>query len=69
MIEFHRPPCPRCKAITVLARTTPDSSGFDVRTFECPACGHIHQRVVELIDPMKSKETVGWLLGELRAPA
>jgi hypothetical protein len=55
--------------MTMLARITPDSSGFDVRTFECPACGHIHQRVVELIDPMKSKETVGWLLGELRAPA
>jgi hypothetical protein len=29
---------------------------------------HNHQRVVELIDPMKSKETAGWLAGELRAP-
>jgi hypothetical protein len=46
----------------------PGPAGFDIRTFECPACDHIHQRVVELIDPMKSKETAGWLAGELRAP-
>jgi len=48
----------------MLARITPGPAGFDIRTFECP----IHQRVVELIDPMKSKETAGWLAGELRAP-
>jgi len=52
----------------MLARITPGPAGFDIRTFECPACDHIHQRVVELIDPMKSKETAGWLAGELRAP-
>ena len=34
---------------------------FDIRTFECPACDHVHQRVVELVDPMKSRETAGWL--------
>jgi len=26
------------------------------------------QRVVELVDPMKSRTTAGWLRGELRAP-
>jgi hypothetical protein len=25
--------------------------------------------VVELVDPMKSPEALGWLLGDLRAPA
>jgi hypothetical protein len=52
----------------MLARITPARSGFDIRTFECPACDHIHQRVVELADPMKSRETAGWLRGELHAP-
>jgi hypothetical protein len=52
----------------MLARITPGASGFDIRTFECPACDHVHQRVVELVDPMKSGEVAGWLRGELRAP-
>jgi Zn ribbon nucleic-acid-binding protein len=68
MITFYRPPCPKCKATATLARITPGRSGFDIRTFECCACGHIYQRVVALVDPMKSKETTGWLEGELRAP-
>jgi hypothetical protein len=46
----------------------PGRSGFDIRTFECRACDHIYQRVVSLVDPMKSGETTGWLRGELRAP-
>jgi hypothetical protein len=29
---------------------------------------YVHQRVVETVDPMKSRETAGWLWGELRAP-
>jgi hypothetical protein len=52
----------------MLARITPRPSGFDIRTFKCPECGSVHQRVVDLIDPMKSKETFGWLRGELQAP-
>jgi hypothetical protein len=53
----------------MLARITPGAaSGFDIRTFECPACDHVHQLVVALADPMKSRETAGWLQGELRAP-
>jgi hypothetical protein len=52
----------------MLARITPGKSGFDIRTFECPACNRVHQRVVKLGDPMESCETAGWLHGELRAP-
>jgi hypothetical protein len=52
----------------MLARITPGPSGFDIRTFECTACDHVHQLVVKLIDPMKSTETGRWLAGDLRAP-
>jgi hypothetical protein len=62
MITFRRPPT------TKLARITHGPSGIDIRTLECPACDHVHQRVVELVDPMKSSETAGWFNGELRAP-
>jgi hypothetical protein len=68
MNTFYRPSCPKCKTLTMLARITPGASGFDIRTFECPACDHVHQRVVALTDPMKSTATRGWLRGELRAP-
>jgi hypothetical protein len=54
--------------MTTLARITPGPSGFDIRTFECPACDQVHQTVVELVDPMKSRKTNGWLMGQLRAP-
>jgi hypothetical protein len=60
--------CPRCRRATPLARKTPGPSGLDIRRFERPACDHIHQCVVELVDPMVSLETAGWLRGELRAP-
>jgi hypothetical protein len=65
---LYGPSCPKCKTITMLARITPGASGFDIRRFERPACGQVHQRVVELVDPMKSRETAGWLQGELQAP-
>lgn len=52
----------------MLARIASSASGFDIRTCECPACDHVHQRVVELFDPMKSGEVAGWLRGELQAP-
>jgi len=63
-----RPLCPACQTRTMLARITPGPSGFDIRTFECLACAHVHQRAVELVDPMKSPETARWLRGELHAP-
>jgi hypothetical protein len=65
---FYRPQCPECETLTMLVRITPGPSGFDIRTFECVACNHVHQRVVELVDPMKSPEIAGWFQGELRAP-
>jgi hypothetical protein len=40
----------------VLARLTPVSASFDIRTFECPDCDRGHQRVVALADPMKSRK-------------
>jgi hypothetical protein len=64
-----RPPCPACQMSTALARITPSTAGFDIRTFECPSCDHVHQRVVNLSDPMKSRRTRGWLQGELRTPS
>jgi hypothetical protein len=50
------------------ARTTRGSSGLEIGTFQCRACDLVHQLVVDLIDPMKSLETLGWFQGELRAP-
>jgi hypothetical protein len=64
----QRPRCPKCQTTLMLARTTPGTSGFSIRTFECPACDLVHQFVADLIDPMKSLETAGWFHGELRAP-
>jgi hypothetical protein len=68
MSTSYRPLCPKCKTTAMLVRITPGSFGFDIETFECLACDHVHQRVVELVDPMKSKETARWLRGELQAP-
>jgi hypothetical protein len=53
--------------MTMRARIAPGSFGLNIRTFECPACGYA--RVFEPADdPMKSRETTGWLQSELRAP-
>jgi hypothetical protein len=52
----------------MLARITPGPSGFDIRTFECPACDQLHQMVILLADPMTSTKTNGWLQGQLQAP-
>jgi hypothetical protein len=68
-MPIRRPICPTCQTRTVLARVTPGPIGFDIRTFECPACHHVHQTVVELIrDPMESITTNAWLRGQLQAP-
>jgi hypothetical protein len=63
-----QPRCLTCQTRTMLGRVTPGSLGWDIRTFECRACDHIHQTVVELTDPMKSLRTNGWLRGQLQAP-
>jgi hypothetical protein len=64
-----QPLCPMCQTRTLLARVTPGPIGFDIRTFECPACHHVHQTAVDLlIDPMKSLRAITWLRGQLQAP-
>jgi len=32
------PRCPKCYASMTLARTTPGSPGFEIRSLECPEC-------------------------------
>jgi hypothetical protein len=67
-MTIQRPRCPKCQSTAMLARTTRGSSGLEIGTFQCPACDLVHQFVVDLIDPMKSLETLSWFQGELRAP-
>jgi hypothetical protein len=55
MFPRSRPLCPKCATTTMLARITASPSGFDIRTFECPACANIHQLVVALVDPLTCK--------------
>jgi hypothetical protein len=43
------------------AAPQPRAKGFDMRTFECAKCEHIHT-VTIAIDPMKSDGKVGWLV-------
>jgi hypothetical protein len=46
-IRIHRPACPKCRAHMILARILPARVGFDIRTFECPKCDHVHEEMVE----------------------
>jgi hypothetical protein len=40
-LQRYRPPCVKCGAMTSLARIEPaPEPGYDLRTFECIACGH-----------------------------
>jgi predicted RNA-binding Zn-ribbon protein involved in translation (DUF1610 family) len=41
-----RPPCPKCGTTMVLARVDPHTTGYDIRTFECPDCDHSEGAVV-----------------------
>jgi hypothetical protein len=65
---IQRPPCPRCGTRTMLARVTPGKPGIYIRTFDCPACGHVHQVVIAASDLMRAGEADGWLRGQLQAP-
>jgi hypothetical protein len=51
-----------------LARISSGVSGFDLHSFECPACKYVHKEPVPFLDPLKSVETSGWLQGQLQAP-
>ena len=69
MVRQPNSPCPECQTTTIQTRIAPGpSAGFDVLTFECPACYHVRRPEAEPIDPMKSASANGWLHGELRAP-
>jgi len=40
IIQAYRPPCAKCGGLTSLSRIEPDDeAGYDLRTFECDACG------------------------------
>ena len=65
LIEPYR--CPKCQTQMVLARTKAARFGFDVRTFECVNCDHIHKEHLAA-DPMTSSEVLGWFRGELKTP-
>jgi ribosomal protein S27AE len=45
-VRIHRPACPKCGTLTMLARIMPARVGFDLRTFECPQCAHVHEVMV-----------------------
>jgi hypothetical protein len=64
LTPIERPRCSHCTSRMMLARIAPGPSGFDIRTFECGKCDHVHTATVD-IDPMKSKLIGGWLTGEL----
>jgi predicted Zn finger-like uncharacterized protein len=40
-----RDPCPECGTAMLLARITPDQSGHELRTFECPKCNQSIRRI------------------------
>jgi hypothetical protein len=51
-----------------LARSAPGPSGFDIRTFHCAGCGHVHTATVST-DPMNS-DAMLWLAGhDLKPPS
>jgi hypothetical protein len=67
LTSIERPHCPKCDARLSLARIMPGPSGFDIRTFECSDCHHVHVAIAEA-DPMKS-DAVRWLAGhDLKSP-
>ena len=40
-LRYYRPACSQCGRQTWLSRIEPaDEPGYDLRTFECEACGH-----------------------------
>jgi hypothetical protein len=47
-INVVRPPCPKCGTTMMLARIEPEEPGFDLRTFECPACGALDTRIIAI---------------------
>jgi hypothetical protein len=44
---IHRPACPKCHAYMMLARIMPAGMGFNLHSFECFKCDHVHEVLVE----------------------
>jgi hypothetical protein len=65
LASIERPRCPKCQTRMSLARIAPGPKGFDLHTFECGKCEHVHLATAET-DPMKSQ--MGWTHSELRPP-
>lgn len=61
------PRCPKCDEPMSLARIAPGVCMFDIRTFECAACHHVHTATVKT-DPMKSAAFIWLASHDLRPP-
>jgi hypothetical protein len=59
------PRCPKCLSRMSFARIVSGSSGFDLHTFECATCAHVH-KVIVATDPSKPK-SFRQILGEPRS--
>jgi RNase P subunit RPR2 len=46
-VQIRRRACPKCNAHMMLSHIMPASMGFDLRTFECPECDHVHEVMVQ----------------------
>jgi hypothetical protein len=60
------PRCPKCLSRMLFVRIVTGSSGYDLHTFECATCDHIH-KVIAATDRLKPKP-FRQILGEPRAP-
>jgi hypothetical protein len=66
LLPIERPRCPKCQGRMMLARIEPGPAHSDLRTFECPKCGHVRKALVE--DPLLTSANSGWIAGELKPP-
>jgi len=49
----------------MLTRISPDGARIEVRSFECPKCGHV---LIERVGTDPIEQAKGWLSSELRPP-
>jgi hypothetical protein len=66
LLPIERPRCPKCHGRMMLARIEPGPAHSDLRTFECPKCGHVQKASIE--DPLLTSANSGWIAGELKPP-
>jgi hypothetical protein len=51
---IEHPRCPKCLSRMLFVRIATGSSGFDLHTFECATCDHVH-KVIVATAPLKPK--------------